>query len=156
MGLYGIGHDSIRKSHHDRPADDPYNVWSGPCLGNWALTLKNKNYYADLSSYSKLRWRSEQSGLRNLHIILKLANGSWLVSDQSTGASKDWKISEFNLSDIKWYELDINTIHEERPVVNPDLSKVDEIGFTDLMVGGLSNACSRVDWIEVDGKKVKR
>ncbi len=38
----------------------------------------------------------------------------------------------------------------------PDLSKVDEIGFTDLMTGGQSVACSRVDWIEVDGRPVKR
>ncbi len=39
LGLYGPGADSIRKSHHDRPADDPYYVWSGECkrkLGRYA------------------------------------------------------------------------------------------------------------------------
>jgi hypothetical protein len=39
---------------------------------------------------------------------------------------------------------------------NPDLSRVVEVGFTDLMRGGQSQACSRLDWIEVDGTAVKR
>jgi hypothetical protein len=157
MGMYGPGCDSIRKSHHDTPADDPYYVWSGLCQGNWAFTLKHKKDYVDLSSFSSIKWRSEQSGFRNLHIILKLADGKWLVSDQAAGASKDWKEFEFLISEIQWYTLDIKNVIEGRaPVKNPDLSKVDEIGFTDLMTGGGSNACSRLDWIEVYGKPVKR
>jgi hypothetical protein len=39
-------------------------------------------------------------------------------------------------------------------VTDLDLSRVDEIGFTDLMPGGGSDACSRLDWIEVYGKPV--
>ncbi|MEO6288832.1 MAG: hypothetical protein ABIO76_02860, partial [Ginsengibacter sp.] len=66
------------------------------------------------------------------------------------------RIHEFNLSDIKWYTLNINLIIEGKEVSNPDLSKVDEIGFTDLMRGGQSIACSRLDWIEVYGKAVGR
>jgi hypothetical protein len=156
MTLYGLGCDSIRKSHHEQPADDPYYVWSGLCLGNWAVALKSKSSYADLSQYAKVVWRSKQSGLRNLHIILKLADGTWLVSDQCDGQSKDWRIHEFNLADIQWYKLDIKDVVEGSPVAKPDLSKVDEIGFTDLMRGGESNACSRLDWIEVYGKTVGR
>jgi hypothetical protein len=43
-------------------------------------------------------------------------------------------------------------------VDSPDLSKVDEIGFTDLMAGSGHGpgGSSRVDWIEVYGKPVKR
>ena len=154
--LYGPGCDSIRKSHHASPADDPYYIWSGLCLGNWAVTLKNRTSYADLREYAKIVWRSKQSGLRNLRIILKLADGTWLVSDQCDGQSKDWRTHEFNLADINWYLLDIHTIVEGLPASNPDLSRVDEIGFTDLMRGGQSNACSRLDWIEVYGKAVIR
>jgi hypothetical protein len=156
LGLYGAAIDSMKKSHHDQPADDPYYVWSGPCAGNWALTLKDPGSYADLSEYAKIRWRTKQSGLRCLRILLKLADGTWLVSDQCDGHSSDWRVREFNLSDIRWYRLDIETITETQPVAGPELTRVDEIGFTDLMSGGLSNACSRVDWIEVYGKAVKR
>ena len=37
LGLYGPGEDGIKKSHHDKPADDPYYIWSGTCTGNWAV-----------------------------------------------------------------------------------------------------------------------
>lgn len=156
LTLYGPGKDSIRKSHHDKPEDDPYYIWGGYCKGNWALSLKSKTSYVDLTGYAKIQWRSKQTGFRLLHIIIKLADGTWLVSDLADGPSRDWRISEFNVMDIQWYGLDINNIIETRPVKNPDLSKVDEIGFTDLMTGGGSNACSRLDWIEVYGKPVPR
>jgi hypothetical protein len=156
LKLYGPGCDSIKKSHHLTPADDPYYIWSGTCTGNWALALKNNKFFADLSKYSKIVWRSKQSGLRNLHIILKLKNGKWLVSDQYDGPSGDWRLHEFNLSDINWYELDITTIIEGAAVIQPDLTLVDEIGFTDLMRGGQSAACSRLDWIEVYGTAIPR
>ena len=50
--------------------------------------------------------------------------------------------------------LDIETMTEINYIESPDLSKVEEIGWTDLMKGGLSEACSRIDWIEVDGFSV--
>ena len=52
--------------------------------------------------------------------------------------------------------LDIETMTEKNWIENPDLTKVEEIGWTDLMKGGGSEACSRVDWIEVDGYAVSR
>lgn len=156
LGLYGGAVDSMRKSNHDHPADDPFYVWSGLNPSNWALTLKDSGSYVDLSEFANIKWRSKQSGFRCLRILLKLADGTWLVSDQCDCRSVDWRIREFNISDIKWYTLDINTITEQKPIDNPDLSKVDEIGITDLMAGGRSVACSRLDWIEVYGKAVKR
>jgi hypothetical protein len=156
LGLYGAAVDSMKKSNHDRPVDDPFYVWSGLCNGNWALTLKDPGSFVDLSEYAKIKWRTKQSGFRCLRILLKLADGTWLVSDQCDRRSVDWRIREFNISDIKWYTLDIGTITERQPVDNPDLTKVDEIGFKDLMAGGRSAACSRVDWIEVYGKTVNR
>lgn len=156
LKLYGPGADSIKKSHHLVPIDDPYYIWSGLCPGNWAVTLKNKTSFVDMGGFAKIIWRSKQVGFRNLHIVLKLADGSWLISDQSDGQSNDWRIHEFNLSDITWYRLDIGSVVEGSPVSDPDLSRVDEIGFTDLMRGGQSIACSRLDWIEVYGKAIPR
>ncbi len=101
-------------------------------------------------------WRSKQAGLRCLHPLLKLADGTWLVGNLGDCTSKDWRITEFNIADITWYTLDIKSVIEIRPVSDPDLSKVEEVGFTDLMTGGASDACSRLDWIEVYGKPVKR
>ena len=156
LGLYGPGCDSIKKSHHETPADDPYYIWSGLCLGNWVVTLKNNKSYVDLSRYAKIIWRSKQSGLRCLHLVLKLADGTWLVGSQSDCISKDWRINELNIMDVNWYSLNISSVIEVKPISDPDLTRVDEIGFTDLMTGGASDACSRLDWIEVYGKPVPR
>ena len=156
LNLYGSAKESLKKSHHNKPANDPYYVWSGKCLSNWAVTFSHKRFLVDLRGVAKIRWRTKQSGFRRLHIILKLEDGTWLVSDRSEGASKDWKVSEFNLMDIKWYALNIDTITETRKLSSADLSRVDEIGFTDLMRGGLSSASSRLDWIEVYAKPVER
>lgn len=151
LNLYGAGQDSLKKSNHERPVDDPFYVWSGLCLENWLVSLKHKDHNVDLTGFSKIRWRAKQSGLRNLRIALKLADGTWLVSDLYDGASKDWRVREFNIQDIKWHRLDINRVVETGRVSNPDLSNVEEVGFTDLMPGGKSNSCSRLDWIEVYG-----
>ncbi|MFH0759171.1 MAG: hypothetical protein V2B15_17925 [Bacteroidota bacterium] len=156
LGLYGPGKDSIKKSHHDQPFDDPYYIWSGTCLGTWALALEHGNYDLDLSRYGKIRWRSKQYGFRQLHIILGMADGTWLVSRQADGFSGDWRVREFLLADLDWYTLDIEVIHEIRPVADPDLGRVRQVGFTDLMPGGGSEACSRLDWIEVYGYIVER
>jgi hypothetical protein len=154
--LYGAGKDSLKKSNHEKPVDDPFYIWSGLCLENWMVTLKHKTNNVDLSGFAKIRWRTKQVGLRELRIAIKLVDGTWLVSDQFDGPSKDWRIKEFNVQDITWHKLDINRIVEIGVAQTPDLSAVEEIGFTDLMPGGKSNACSRIDWIEVYGFPVKR
>ena len=45
---------------------------------------------------------------------------------------------------------------EGAAVERPDLSRVDEIGWSTLMTGGGTPACSRVDWIEIYGRAVPR
>src|SRR5262249_42721022 len=142
--------------------DDSYYIWSGACPGNWALTLRHRSAYADLTGRAKIRWRTMQTGFRQLHVIVKLADGTWLISEQATGASRDWKETEFVVADLRWYRLDIVNVFEDVPVDRPDLSRVEEIGFTDLMrgmpspPGRSSPAASRLDWIEVYARPVKR
>ena len=159
--LYGPGKDGIKKRHHGTD-DDPYYIWSGAAPAPWALTLRHRSAYADLTGRAKIRWRTMETGFRRLHAILKLAGGAWLISDQSTGATSDWRETEFILQDLTWRGFDPVEIFELYPVEKPDLSRVDEIGFTDLMrgmpspEGRSSPASSRVDWIEVYARPVAR
>ena len=70
---------------------------------------------------------------------MKLADGTWLVGDHATGLSTDWVESEIQLADVRWRNLNIENVVEGRGdkwVDNPNLSRVEEIGFTDLMRGG--------------------
>jgi hypothetical protein len=158
FSTYGPGQDSLKKSHHEQPVDDPYYMWSGLCLDSWAVSFRHRNAYADLTSFAKIRWRTKQAGFHQLRILLKLADGTWLISDKFDGPSTDWRVSEFNVSDIHWWLFDMDMLKEVKPLPynEVDLSKVEEIGCTDLMRGGRSNACSRLDWIEVYATPVSK
>jgi hypothetical protein len=157
LGLYGPGLHGIKKSNHPSVPNDPFYIWSGPCPGNWALTLKHRRSDVDLTGPdARIRWRTKQAGFRQLRIILKLANGQWLVSDVFDDAGEDWRVREFRVSAIRWRTLDISRVAERKQAESADLKRVEEIGFTDLMPGGMSDACSRLDWIEVYGKPVPR
>src|SRR4030095_12873906 len=59
---HGPGEAGIKKSHHDRPADDPWYIWSGEALGNWAISLRHQKSNVDLTGLAKVRWRSKQAG----------------------------------------------------------------------------------------------
>jgi hypothetical protein len=131
------------------------------CTANCAVALRDKNNNVDLSGLAKLRWRIRENGFHFLRPIVKLADGTWLVGDHAVGYSNDWVETEIPFVDVRWRNLDIENVVEARDgkwVDNPDLSKVEEIGFTDLMRGsghGMGGG-SRIDWVEVYGKPVPR
>ena len=93
-----------------------------------------------------------------VRLTLELANGTWLVSDYAEGPAVDWHESEFAIAGIRWRRLNIETIVEGAWVEKPDLGKVDEIGFADLMPGSGHGAGGWVDvaQIEVYAKPVSR
>ena len=154
--MIGPGAGGLKKSHHDQPADDPYYVWSGDAAGTWAVALRHRRVLLDLSRGGAIRWRSRQSGFRQLHPIVQLDDGQWLVADQSDGASEAWRVSEFATADLTWRALNPATIVEGKPVGGPSLARVTAVGFTDLMRGGGTPASSRLDWIEIYGVAVAR
>src|SRR6267142_135310 len=149
-----------------RTVIQPYNadityVMSLLCTSNCAITLRDKNNDVDLSGLATIKWRTRVSGFHLLRPILKLADGTWLIGDKAAGLSTNWVESEIQLVDVRWRNLDITNVVEAADgywVDYPDLSKVEEIGFTDLMRGSGhgSGGGSRLDWIEVYGKPVPR
>lgn len=149
-----------------RTVIQPYNkdityVMSLLTTSNWLVTLRDKNNDVDLTGLSMWTWRTRVSGFHLLRPVLKLADGTWLVGDKTAGLSNDWVESEFLLGDVRWRTLDIKEVvegREARWMENPDLSRVEEIGFTDLMrgAGHGSGGGSRLDWIQVTGKPVPR
>ena len=158
LALHGPGAEQIKKSHHDEIAGDPYYVWSGKCAGTWAISLRHREALIDLSSGGLIRWRARQSGSRRLRPILKPADGPWMVSDQFDGPSAGWREFEIEVAKATWRMLDIETVtaHEPAKRLELCLARVDAIGVTDLMPGDGSGNCSRLDWLEVWGRKVER
>ena len=68
-------------------------------------------------------------------------------------------MNDIALSEVRWLKLDVaGVVTKGNFVEKPDLSKVDEVGFADLIPGSGHGAggWSDVAVIEVYGKPVKR
>jgi hypothetical protein len=120
---------------------DPPNLWTGVCQTPVAATLRDKNNYLDLTGGARIRWVTRVSGFHVVRPLVKLADGTWLVGDYGEGAhstnSTLFLQSEFALANVRWLALDITRVvtRGQSYVEKPDLGKVDEIGFADLMPG---------------------
>jgi len=129
-----------------------------------------KNYF-DLSLPGKMMLRTRNTGYRQAHIAIRTADGKYYVTEEGSGESSAWMNRDYILSDMHWRSL----MMEDTPsgggnrkpepdrqvivaagVATSDLSKIDEIGFTDLLPGGFIPSTTRVNSWAVYGKKVPR
>jgi hypothetical protein len=119
---------------------DPPNLWTGVCGTPVAATLRDKNNFVDLTGLAKIRWVTRVSGFHVVRPLLKLADGTWLVGDYTEGAASTnstlFLESEFAIASIRWLRLEIDRVITRGTwVEKPDLTRVDEVGFADLMPG---------------------
>jgi hypothetical protein len=139
--------------------NNPIHVWLGLCTTPCGLALRNKQHLADLTGLARIRWNTKMSGYHQIRPILKLADGTWLAADRTEGSPRDWIMSELSFADLHWLKLDITrAVTTGTPVEHVDLSKVDQIGFVDLMPGSGHGpgGWSDVAQIEVFAKSVPR
>ena len=158
LKLYGDG-KNIQQTGQQGNEGNPIHLWSGLCTSNCAATLRDKNNYVDLTGLARIRWVTKVSGFHQVHPVLRLADGTMLVGDHADGSVGDWLQSDVLLSEVHWLRLDAEKVVTHGMIVaKPDLSKVDEVGFTDLSPGSGhgQGGWSDVAWIEVYGKPVKR
>jgi hypothetical protein len=159
LKMYGPAAKDLLLSGSAGDEANPIHVWTGMCTAPAAVALRDKNNYADLTGLARIRWVTKMSGFHQIRPIVKLADGTWLVSDRADGSTADWHENEFSVSEVRWLKLNIEkVITQGNWVNNPDLSKVDEIGFADLMPssGHGPGGWSDVGKIEVYAKAVKR
>jgi hypothetical protein len=126
--------------------------------------LRHKGNFVDLTGLARIRWVTRTSGFHVVRPVVKLADGTWLVGDYTEGGhstnSTLFLESEFAIANVRWLTLDIARVvtRGQSYVDEPDLSKVDEIGFADLLPGsghgwgGFVN----VGRFEVFGRPVRR
>jgi hypothetical protein len=158
LKLYGDGKD-IQETGEQGNEGNPIHLWTGLCTTPCAATLRDKDNYVDLTGIAKIRWVTKVSGFHKVHPVIRLADGTMLVGDHADGVVGDWLQSEFLVSDVRWMRLDPEKVVTKGMIVaKPDLSKVDEIGFTDLLPGSGhgQGGWADVAAIEVYGKPVKR
>lgn len=167
LHLYGDA-AGIRKTYH--PMED--YTYTGETITNWAITLSDPSALWDLSGKGKIRLTTRNSGYRFTHVMLKTADGNYFVSEEGSPESSAWIDREYVLSDLHWRRLlmvdkPTNASNRRAPradltpiiptsVASPDLTRVEEVGFTDLMPGGWIPSTSRVKSWAVYGSRVPR
>jgi hypothetical protein len=165
LRLYGTDARNIQVTEHNGIPD----VWTGFTTSPVALTLRDKNAYLDLTGLTRMRWRTRTENLHVLHPVVKLADGTLLAGSQTFSSPQrrmvgkdaftgNFVVSEVTFDDQRWFRLDPVKVVTTLEVGEPDLSRVDEIGFVDLMPGGGHGTagCSNVSWIEVYASPRKR
>ena len=143
---------------------DPPNLWTGVCQTPVAATLRHRKNFVDLTGLARIRWVTRTSGFHVVRPVVKLADGTWLVGDYAEGAHSSnstlFLESEIAIANVRWLPLDITRVvtRGQAWVEKPDLTRVDEVGFADLLPGsghgwgGFVN----VGRIEVYGRAVPR
>jgi hypothetical protein len=158
LKLYGPG---AKLNMLGKNGDDgnPAHVFSGEATSQMAFAFHDKKGPIDLSGLSRIRVNTKMSGLHKVYPIVKLASGDWYMADKAAGGStKDWMVEDVPFSDVRWYKLDIaNVVTKGNPVDKIDLSKVDEIGFADIIPasGHGPGGWFDVGQIEVYGRMAK-
>ncbi|HEX5000811.1 MAG TPA: hypothetical protein VFY29_21480 [Terriglobia bacterium] len=138
---------------------NPTHIWTGTCSIACAVLLRDKNNYVDLTGTARIKWVTKTSGFHKVRPVVKLADGTFLVGDREDGSTADWHVSEFSISEVRWMKLDEKRVVTTGSwVTNPNLSRVDEVGFVDLLLGSGhgQGGWSDVAAIEVYGAAVKR
>jgi hypothetical protein len=143
---------------------DPPNLWTGVCQTPVVVTLRHRKSNVDLSGLARIKWITRTSGFHVVRPVVKLADGTWLVGDYGEGGHSSnstlFLDSEVAIANVRWIPLDIARVvtRGQAWVEKPDLTRVDEVGFADLLPGsghgwgGFVN----VGRIEVYGRAVPR
>ena len=157
--MYGPAAKEFLMSGSAGDETNPIHLWTGMCTSPCGATLRHKTSLVDLTGLARIKWNTKMSGFHQVRPLIKLADGTFLVGDKADGSVVDWLWSEISFADVKWLRVDIAAgVTKGTIVANPDLSKVDEVGFIDLMPssGHGQGGWSDVAQIEVYGRPVAR
>jgi len=130
--LYGTDAKVIRAAVHEERVD----LWNGMTASPSAVTLRDRRNFLNLTDAARLRWNVRTNAIHSLNPVVKLADGRLIVGDRTITTHGEFLSLEIAYSGMRWYGLDPNKVVVLTEVVNPDLSKVDEVGMAMLSPGG--------------------
>ena len=111
-------------------------LFFGLCTGPCGFTLRDKEKWFDLRGRASLRFTTIVSGFHRVRPLIKLADGTLLVGDQAEGSTADYHRYDISFSDCRWLALDPGRgVTLGATWVQPDLSRVDEVGVFDVIPG---------------------
>lgn len=136
LKIYGLkGEEGIMINGVQGSDTNPPHTWSGVCGAGCTFAFSHRDSYADLGGAARIMVQSKTSGFHKIHPFVKLADGTTWVGDFEFGQTADFLFTEFRLDGMKWLTFNTETGVTRGNLQEIDLSRVDEIGFTDLQPG---------------------
>ncbi len=135
LQVYGTDARDIEVWSHESRHD----LWNGIADSPVAVTVRDRDAWLDLRGLARLRWMIRTNGLHELHPVVKLADGTLLVGSQRFSTESEFLDEEVDFGEAlnpHWFHLDPDKVVVGSELLHPDLSRVDEVGFVDLMPGG--------------------
>jgi hypothetical protein len=132
LKLYGTAAKDVGVYAHEGRMD----LWNGVVKSPMAIMLRDRTSYADLSGLARLRAIVRTMGLHVIYPVVKLADGSYAAGSRGANTDGDFLEVEIAFGGMRWHKFDPAACTTSAEVKNPDLTKVDEIGFVDLAPGG--------------------
>ena len=154
LKLYGAMSKDVGVYNHE----GRFDLWNGVVKSPMAIMLRDKTSYADLTGLARLRAIVRTMGLHVIFPVARLADGSYVAGNRGVNTDGDFLEVELAFGGMRWHKFDPATATTSAEVKNPDLSKIDEIGFVDLAPGGghgVSGAFN-LSTIELFAKPVSR
>ena len=154
LHTYGPAASSILAWEHEGRVD----LWTGLATSPVAVTLRDKNNYIDLRGLARLRAILRTNAIQTLYPVLKLADGTLVVARHAIVTDGEFLQVEVAFGGLQWYRLDPETVVVKAEYKNPDLSKIDEIGFATLAPNGGHGiaASANISTVELSAAGVPR
>jgi hypothetical protein len=111
-------------------------LFFGLCTGPCGFTLGDRNNSYDLRGTANIKFTTIVSGFHRVRPLIKLADGTLLIGDQAEGSTADYHQYQISFSECRWLRLDpARGVTLGGSWVQPDLSKVNEVGLFDVIPG---------------------
>jgi hypothetical protein len=130
--LYGADAAVIRAAIHEERVD----LWNGMTTSPTAITIRDRRNLVDLTGAARLRWILRTNAIHPLHPVVRLADGRLIVGDRGINTFGEFLSTEIAFIGMRWYGLDPAKVIVLTEVINPNLSRVDEVGVAMLSPGG--------------------
>jgi len=154
LGLYGYRSGDITVYEHEGRID----LWTGLAGSPVAVTLKSRRGFIDLRGLARMRAIVRTNYLHTLHPVIKLANGTLAVGSQSIQTGGAFLSIEVAFENQDWFVLDPEEVSVGGAVLDPDLSRIDEVGLANLATGGGHGSAgwSNISTVEVFANTIAR
>lgn len=132
LKLYGRSSRDVGVYNHE----GRFDLWTGVVTSPVAIMLRDRSNYVDLTGLARLRAIVRTLALHVIHPVVRLADGTYLAGSRRIDTEGQFVQVEVAFGGMTWHRLNPDTVVTTVAVENPDLSKVEEVGFADLAPGG--------------------